>query len=397
MAYCSIRARGYMAGVAGVVIRRIHWLVLIVGLCFQMLDFGLIAAPVVGIASNQTGDMAFSLGLLAIGLFLVQIQRDLIQGARFAAYLTILPISTGRQWAADLSVLLLANAVLWVPVVLGILFYLGEAHSQSGELLAGCLTLCSTVLLILQAQLYWLRWNGVAVGLVAFALSAQALLDRILTGTAYLMVMGLVVIITIVLLLRPVAADHRKAWGRPSLRRGVVSRLITAHLPAWLSIQIEALAEKPLGTILSLLSGLLAMAFCLALVFLGQKQALAANIAVMTASVASLFMSKWFYTLGDSHRLSGDYLRALPMSPHYWLMRDWVLVGVLMTILLLPVQLLLLILTTTAMGSLMLTFAVVWSLLLVFRVVIEHLRPQAVLLSGLATALFLYLFGVVFP
>ncbi len=275
----------------------------------------------------------------------------------------------------------------------------GAHQPMSGEQIAGYLNILFTVLAIMLAQMYWLRWNGVALVLVLLALSCMTLLDRVLTGTAYLIVSSLAAAICIGLLIRPIASDYGKpmklslpSWVEPDM----LATIFSTHLPGWLMVQLRVLAEKPMGTILSLLFGLLVMGFALALVFLGQKVEMAVNIVIVTACFASLFMSKLFYTLHACHTLSGVYLRALPMPSHYWLIRDWVLLGILTSVVLVPTQLMLFIYAETAIGPLILTLAVVWGLLLVFRVVIEWLRQQGVLLSSLATGLFIYLFGVVF-
>jgi hypothetical protein len=279
-------------------------------------------------------------------------------------------------------------------------FYLGGAQSPTpGDLLSGYLNILFTVLAIVLAQMYWFRWNGVSLGLILLALSCVASLDRVLGGVAYLIAISLAAAICMGLLLKPVASDYRKPLKLPLMGRdqqGIPFTIISDRLLGWLTIQLQALAEKPMGTILFLLFSLLAVSFGLALVFIGQKVEMAANVALVTVCFASLFMSKLFYSLHAYHTFSGVYLRTLPLPPHFWLIRDWVLLGVFTSAVVLPMQLMLLFYTESGGVPIVLTLVVVWCLLLVYRVVIEWLMQQAVLLSSLATGLFIYLFGVVF-
>jgi len=186
-------------------------------------------------------------------------QRENVMGGKFAAYTAALPIQPLTRLAVDLTMLLVADIV-------PLLFFIMAATHASVE---SGIWLAMLVAILLAAQLWVLC--------------------------------------------------HLRA--SPIFRWPLAERVRSA-LPPWLSVQFQALSERPGASLLrvgiAFAIGVAADRLIVAFAF----DARSVPMSIVAADLICLVLSGFYRGLLDAHRGAGRFLAALPLPPNYWTVRD---------------------------------------------------------------------------
>lgn len=162
----SYRLRWYALATSRSLLR--HWqaVVLALGVLSPgampvLLQLKLLAFPVLTLFFPGHGVswlFAYLTLLEAAGLAWSAIQRKTIAGGVFAGYENTLPLSAGQRRRVNLGVLFLADGLLWIPVVAGLIVFAALPLEPMDKVFR-CLAGVTPVLLVLLAQLGGLEEN----------------------------------------------------------------------------------------------------------------------------------------------------------------------------------------------------------------------------------------------
>jgi hypothetical protein len=333
----------------------------------------------IAIASPTHGFLWHVAAIAAVGLiaFLwILPQRDTLAGGEFAPYAASLPFSQRVRRCVDISLILIADALLLFPFGVAVIHpWLTPKDTTPDQFIALWILLALTLCLqmaVFRKPLVILAAASLAALLLSLGLSLPHV-GAIAEGLAFA--------VALVGLFVPDRPTRRAMIRRRWPDKDGVGKLARSHpLVATTRIQWKILAAHPMAT-------LMRMAFVLALalgadkligIFQFDSRALPTTVAAL-AGVA-LVLSGLYRVLRDAHRPMQPYLSSLPAHRHYWAMRDTTLVILLG---LLPLTILL----TPAVSHALLPFLALIGIAFGYLVLIVALRMPLIFAGGISVML----------
>ena len=276
--------------------------------------------------------LAYLAQLQTVTLGWAMLQRGPIGGNDFRCYTAALPISTTvRRWA-DLSILLLANSVLLLPMAIAMaLLLVSTGHSQP---IFQIICLLILLILVLVTQLAALEKNTAALpGILLAVLLLGISLTFPDSSLAWLLLP--LVPFSAMAFLMPRRTGKIRRISMPFTAMAQLDRRHRQRLgiPPSLHIQLKTLfIDSPSSTILriSLAFGVALIVNLLIRIFEFDYRSLPAAIIAM--AIIAMIISGIYRTLHAAHTPMQSYLAALPLGFYYWAIRDTFFVALLGTV-----------------------------------------------------------------
>lgn len=269
-------------------------------------------------------DLVWHLSCLALiqlaALVWVLVQRNNIAGGKFIGYLGTLPIAQSLQRSADLTVLLLANGILLVPVI-GLLLIAPSRlvlTADKGFLIAA---VCVLVVLVHLAQLAALeRRRAAFIALAVANLLLSWSVSRPVDIAGWLMLFAALPVAASILLpgmnglpnWQPhfKAPLHCKALRHPRLS------------PVW-RIQAKAIwAHRPASSAIRMGIALLLATVAVKLINIFEFDQRALPAALLFMGAIALIVSGLYRVLNAIHLPMEHYISSLPLPRHFWILKD---------------------------------------------------------------------------
>ena len=331
-------------------------------------------------------DLVWHLSCIALiqlaALVWVLVQRNNISGGKFIGYLGTLPIAQSLQRSADLTVLLLANGILLVPVI-GLLLIAPSRlvlTADKGFLIAA---VCVLVVLVHLAQLAVLeRRRAAFVALAVADLLLSWSVSRPVDTAAWLMLFAALPVATSILLpgmnglprwQPPFKAPlHCKALRHPRLS------------PVW-RIQVKAIwAHRPASSAIRMGIALLLATVAVKLINIFEFDQRALPAALLFMGAIALIVSGLYRVLNAIHLPMEHYISSLPLPRHFWILKDTLSVMLFGSV---PLIVLLAPLTKHTATAPLLTIAIgYFGLIALLRLPLVYGGRQATLLSVMLAA-----------
>ncbi len=325
-----LRLRWYSSESARVLQRHWQWLLLAtvllpMGMTTDTL-LRLCAYPLVALlaAGREVPVYLFWLLLIElVALMWVGWQRGALRGGPFMHYAATLPMAPRLTRAVDMTLVLLADGLLLLPLLAALIDTATDAQAATlrALLALGALLGCVLSLQLLLLERRYGRLAAMSLANLPLALGL-ARPDSPLAGL--LPVASVVLLYVFWRLPGPRTRPPRRLLAQVAMPTGA-----RALLPIFLRIQLRALLARPVHT---LLWGGALTALALGLAGLLQRfdyDQRALPTAVIGAAFMALIAASAYRTLRAAHAPMGHYLASLPVSRHYWLLRDLGLVALL--------------------------------------------------------------------
>ncbi|PXW56343.1 hypothetical protein C7450_10892 [Chelatococcus asaccharovorans] len=278
--------------------------------------------------------IVFPLLLQAAGLAWTGAQRNAIGGGEFTSYASTMPLSAGARRAVNLLILAAADN-LWL-----ILFVLAAAFPPAGDPYPGAFriaALLALLVLFLSAQLALLERNTAAM-MAALAANIPLALSLTVNGWPLQWVL---------LFAAPALAvagftESRLTASIKSIKapRKLRSNSLALKTPIALRIQLKALVETPIGSVLRICAALGMAAFADFLLQAFDYDSRSATTVVVAMAFVAIFLSGFYRALRMAHMTMALYSATLPLRARFWAICDTLLVCLLglppLAILLLP-------------------------------------------------------------
>ena len=320
-----LRLRWYALATGRILMR--HWQLFViaclllpanipVGVILYILAFPLMAV------FDSGRDLVWHLSCIALiqlaALVWMLVQRSNIAGGKFIGYLSTLPIAQSLQRSVDLTVLLLANGILLVPVI-GLLLIAPTRllpTEDKGFLIAA---VCVLVVLVHLAQLAALERRRAAF--IALALADLLLswsISRPVDTAGWLILFAAL----------PVAAAMLQPGmnGLPKLHQRFKAPLhfkaIRRLSPAW-RIQAKAIwAYRPASSALRMGIALVLAVGADKLMNIFEFDQRALPAAILFIGAIALIVSGLYRVLNAIHLPMEHYISSLPLPRHFWILKD---------------------------------------------------------------------------
>lgn len=304
-----------------------HMIVIIVALCVPTFAglFSLIASSLLIIFKSDIPSWQSFLALLlwqSLGLIWVTMQKQAIMGGAIREYISTLPLSHWRQLAIDLRLLVIANNLLWIPLIIAI-FYNGFAGvPPTSNYLLWILQFLFFILALLALQLNWLNQRYIHI-FVIFAADFLAILSLHYLNTiihSCLLIMAIAVAAYSLLSLQQTNfSKYFFSFGgwKP------ISNLIAPRLFPVLAIQWAILFRySRLQTGLRL-TGIILLLLCLwGILLVGNQAIQKSHFIHIILTVETLIISGFYPHLYEAHQHHHGYFTSLPLTSIFWLLKD---------------------------------------------------------------------------
>lgn len=328
-----LRLRVQWYAVATVRLLQRHWQWLLLAAIFVPMGaggaaiLGGLAYPLMALLEADQGAAWYFGNIMliqSVAVAWVGLQRRQIRGGSFMNYAGTLPVAAVTRRAVELTLLLLANSILLVPVIAALLVTLADPEANVTEPAGPLLTLLA---LTLCAQLAALEKSPLAVAAVVLAdlpLAASLSLEG---GSAAMLLHALALLFASPVLIAPWSERKIPALSprgdRPHRTEASYRWL---RVPAAVLIQLKALASYPGLALLrtSAVLGLVVGAGLLIRAFQFDGRSL--PTVVLTMGVMGLIIAGAYRTLYAAHARMRLYQATLPVNKYYWSIRDTLLI-----------------------------------------------------------------------
>lgn len=267
--------------------------------------------------------IVFPLVVQAVGLAWTGVQRNAIGGGGFTSYARTMPLSAGTRRAVNLLVLAAADN-LWL-----ILFALAAALPPAGSPYPGAFriaALLSLLALFLSAQLALLERNAVAM-MAALAANLPLALSLTVFGGP----LQWALLFAAPALAVAGFAESRSATAIKSMKAPLELQTNGRALktPIALRIQLKALVETPIGSVLRFCAALGVAAFVDFLLQAFDYDSRSATAVVVAMAFVAIALSGFYRTLRMAHTSMTLYSATLPLRAGFWAIGDTLLVCLL--------------------------------------------------------------------
>ena len=299
-----------------------------------LLQLKTLAIPILTIFSVEHSlfwHFAYLILLQTIGVLWTGVQRNNIAGGEFMNYAATLPVSPNQRRQADLGVLLLANGLLFVPIISAAIVLatlpLPLLEKTSRYLAMGAFTLLVIVAQLGLLERRYTQWLVILA--IDFLLSASLTWAAHLTGW---LLQAPLLIIALVLVIKPSRPVRGHPWAFQHGSFKTIQRIMSvwrATFP-FAAIQIKAMfKDQIVATMLRLgiATGLTLGAGALFNIARFDQRAL--PIAVIALAGIALVASGFFRALQSVHAPVMGYIKSLPVSKLVWMRRDIIFVATL--------------------------------------------------------------------
>lgn len=274
---------------------------------------------------------AYLILLQTIGVLWAGVQRNNIAGGEFMSYASTLPVSSNQRRRADLGVLLLANGLLFVPIISAAIVLatlpLPLLEKTSRYLVMGVFTLLAIAAQLSLLDRRYARWLAILV--IDFLLSASLTWAAQLAGW---LLQALLLIIALVLVIKPSrpARGHPWAFQHGSIKAAQTTMSVWRATFPFAAIQIKAMFKDQI--VATFLRFGIATGFTLgavALFNIAQFDQRALPIAIIALAGIALVASGFFRALQSVHEPVNAYIKSLPVSKQFGARKDTIFVATL--------------------------------------------------------------------
>ena len=299
-----------------------------------LLQLKTLATPILTIFSVEHSVLwrfSYLILLQTIGLLWAGVQRNNIAGGEFMNYAATLPLSPNQCRRADLGVLLLANGLLFVPIISAAIVLatlpLPLLEKTSRYLAMGVFTLLAVVAQLSLLERRYTQWLVILA--IDFLLSASLTWPPHLAGW---LLQALLLIIALVLVIKPSRPARSHPWAFPQNSFKAAQTIVSvwrATFP-FAAIQIKAMLKDQMVatcTRLGITTGFTLGAVALFNIVQFDQRAL--PIAIIALAGIALVASGFFRALQSVHAPVMEYIKSLPISSRVWTRRDIIFVATL--------------------------------------------------------------------
>jgi hypothetical protein len=313
--------------------RQWQLLIIILGLFYAGWDLSTVILPIQRMLSLQVATSADLVYLNAYGLLVflwIGVQRKAVTGGEVEKFIQTLPVAWPVNVWVQIIMFVVAINVLWIPFVL-VMFNiyaspLGTLQQIISQVnLITFMLLFPAIMLHLYAGKFWvLVLFFVATGLLFVAGMWNS---ELLAVTCSLLLVGLLWRLLVAPVPAFMVAEFRAVNRFSLLMFSSVAKSYAKRFPIFI-IYIKLIFKiNPIYSLTRLCIG-----FCLLLIFWNAvhfdgRADIAGSLLLVSTALTTLSLSAFYRLLQREHLKYESYIKTLPLSQHYWLIRDFIFVG----------------------------------------------------------------------